>query len=60
MEHERVDMKLDTAVNKGLAAALLVNLDAGVRIMSSGGVPPKVIARVFLAPQLRRATDWKR
>jgi len=50
---------LDAVVNQGLAAALLVDLDAGVKIMSTGGVPAEVILRVFLKPQQRRATDWK-
>lgn len=58
--NDRVDARLDTVVNKGLAAAMLVNLSAGLKIMSDGGVPPDVAVRVCLEPQHRRATDWKR
>lgn len=59
MKHVRLDKKLDAAVNKGLAAALLINVPAGLKIMSDEGVPPEVMARVILAPQQRRATDWR-
>lgn len=60
MNHVRRDTKTDTAVNRGLAVAMLVDLSAGVKLMTEAGVPPSVIARVCLAPQQRRATDWKR
>ena len=59
MKYVCIDKKLDAAVNKGLAAALLVNVPAGVKIMSNEGVPPDVMVRVFLAPHQRRATDWR-
>lgn len=60
MKYVRLDRKLDAAVNKGLAAALLINIPAGVKVMSEEGVPPDVMARVILAPQQRRSTDWKK
>ncbi|MEO8411514.1 MAG: hypothetical protein ABI478_13180 [Propionivibrio sp.] len=60
MNHARHNAQLEAVVNRGLAAALLLDLESGIRIMSSGGVPRPVITRVFLEPQLRRATDWKR
>ncbi len=56
----RSDHTLGAVVNQGLAAALLKGLAAGAKIMSEGGVPPAVIARVFFEPQRRRADDWKR
>lgn len=59
MKNLRVDKKLDSAINKGLAAAMLANVPAGLKIMSDQGVPPEVISRVILSPQQRRATDWK-
>ena len=59
MKRVRVDTKLDSAINKGLAAAMLVNVGAGVKVMIDEGVPPEVVTRVFLAPQRRRASDWK-
>jgi len=59
MKRVRVDTKLDSAINKGLAAAMLVNVGAGVKVMIDEGVPPEVVTRVFLDPQRRRASDWK-
>jgi hypothetical protein len=59
MNDIRKDRNLDSAVNKGLATALLVNTSAGVRLMTTEGVPPEVIARVLHAPHQCRATDWK-
>ena len=59
MRRMRVDKKIEIAVNRGLAAALLADIRAGVRVMSEEGVPADVMTRVLLAPQQRRATDWK-
>ena len=59
MKYVRADKKLDAAVNRGLAAALLFDVPTGVRVMSDQGVPSDVMMRVFLAPQQRRASDWK-
>lgn len=59
MKFVRTDKKLDAAVNKGLAAALLFDVPTGIKVMTDQGVPPDVMVRVFLAPQQRRATDWK-
>jgi hypothetical protein len=60
MRIDRLDTKLDTAVNKALAVALLGDVHTGVRIMVNAGVPPKVAARVIFSPHHRRASDWKR
>jgi hypothetical protein len=59
MEDARLDTKLDAAINKGLAAALLIDVSAGIKIMSDEGVPTEVMLRVLYVPQQRRATDWK-
>jgi hypothetical protein len=59
MKDDRVDKRLDSAINKGLAAAMLLNVGAGVKIMIDEGVPPEVVTRVFLTPRQRRTTDWK-
>jgi hypothetical protein len=59
MRRIRHDKNLDAAVNRGLAAAQLIDIPTGVRIMAEAGVPPEIIARVVLAPQLRRASDWR-
>lgn len=59
MSNVRLDTITATAVNKGLATALLGDLRSGVKLMSDAGVPPAVVARVVLHPQRRRASDWK-
>lgn len=60
MNDARLDTRTAAAVNKGLATALLVDVQTGVKEMSEAGVPPEVTVRIFLNPQQRRATDWKR
>jgi hypothetical protein len=59
MEIVRIDSNLTAAVNRALAAAMLVNVRAGVRSMIKEGVPAKIAARVLFNPQQRRATDWQ-
>lgn len=59
MRYARLDKELDAAVNRGLAAALLIDVPTGIKTMRDEGVPLEVTARVFLAPQKRRTTDWK-
>ena len=59
MNNGRVDTRTAVAVNKGLATALLVNIQSGARLMNAAGVPPEVAVRVFLHPERRRASDWK-
>jgi hypothetical protein len=59
MKHDRLDTKTDSAINRALAAAMLVNVDAGIKIMIDAAVPPAVVARVFLSPRQRRASDWR-
>lgn len=56
----RRNQTLEMAVNRGLAAAYLVNFGVGATMMREEGVPPQVVARVLQHPELRRATDWKR
>ncbi len=60
MKQMRTDKKLETAVNRGLAAAMLADIRAGMKVMTDEGVPEDVMVRVLLAPRQRRATDWKR
>ena len=56
---DRLNNTLETVVNKGLAAAILLDLSTGFRIMSENKVPSEVIQRVLFSPQLRRDTDWR-
>ena len=56
---DRLDTKLEAAVNKGLAAAMLIDVPTGIKIMNDEGVPPEVRTRVIFNPQQRRASDWK-
>ena len=58
MKSDRADTRLDSAINKGLAATMLVNVGAGVKVMIDQGVPPEIATRVLLDPQSHRATDW--
>ena len=58
MKYDRFDKKLEHAVNRGLAAALLIDVRAGIKVMTDEHVPPAVISRVILTPQNRRSTDW--
>lgn len=55
----RNDNKLEVAVNRGLAAAMLSGVQAGVRSMIKEGVPPIIAARVLFNPDRRRSTDWR-
>ena len=57
---DRLNSKLNAAVNKGLAAMYLQDFSAGIKIMRDAGVPAETAERVALKPQSRRATDWKR
>jgi len=59
MKNIRTDTRLNAAVNRGLAAAMLLDVRAGVRSMIKQGVPPAIAARVLFNPAQRRATDWQ-
>jgi len=59
MGNVRLDTRKAAAVNKGLAAALLVDIQSGVKVMCEAGIPAEVAVRVFLHPEQRRADDWK-
>ena len=54
----RTNKDLAAAVERGIAMALLTNLQAGAFVMDVEGVPLGVAARVLLHPENRRATDW--
>ena len=56
---DRLDTKKAIAVNKGLATALLIDIQSGVKVMCEAGIPAEVALRVFLHPEQRRADDWK-
>lgn len=49
-----------TAVERGLAVAMLSNIQSGARLMSCAGVPLTVALRVLLHPAKRRTGDWFR
>ena len=55
----RADERMEAAVERGLVAALLNGVSAGVVVMVEEGVPLSVAARVLLHPEQRRATDWR-
>lgn len=56
----RADNVTATAVERGLAVALLSDIEAGARFMKSKGVPLAVALRVLLYPAQRRNGDWVR
>lgn len=49
-----------TAVERGLAVALLSDIKTGARLMRGAGVPFTVALRVLLYPGKRRTGDWAR
>lgn len=59
MQHTRSNTDIEALVNRGLAAALLFDLETGIEIMSGGGVPEHVVRRVLRNTSQRRAGDWK-
>jgi hypothetical protein len=59
MDNPRHDMKLAAAVNRALAATLLVDVRAGAKVLANEEVPPHIAMRVLLDPQHRRASDWR-
>jgi hypothetical protein len=59
MDNHRLDKKLEVAVNRALAAALLVDVRAGAKVLANEEVPPQIATRVLLEPQHRRASDWR-
>ena len=56
----RSNTELALAVNRGLAAALLNDLNAGFTTMRAGGVPMHVATRVLRNGAQHREADWKR
>ncbi|MES2934408.1 MAG: hypothetical protein V4805_13075 [Pseudomonadota bacterium] len=56
---DRTDLDIEAIVNRGLATAILVDLEAGVAFMRDSGVPMGVVSRVLLDPSRRRNTDWQ-
>ena len=59
MKIQRVNDKLDIAVNMGIAATLMSGVVEGIKVMKENQVPMHIAARVIQNPELRRATDWK-
>ena len=59
-EPVRTDTEMEAVVNRGLVAAFLVGMAAGIAIMRAGKVPEDVATTVLNHPERRRATDWKR
>lgn len=55
----RANERMKAAVERGLVAALLNGVSAGVLVMVEEGVPLNVAVRVLLHPERRRATDWR-
>lgn len=58
MGFTRANRLTATAVERGLAVALLSDLKTGARAMRGAGVPLTVALRVLLHPAQRRTSDW--
>jgi len=59
MFHFRLYRHTATAIEKGVAAALLTDVKAGAAIMKAEGVPIEVALRVLLHPHERRGGTWQ-
>jgi len=59
MQPIRANTVTEAVVNRGLAVAHLLDLEAGIAIMNNGNVPAHVVKRVFRDPKHRRAIDGK-
>ncbi|TDK65985.1 hypothetical protein [Sapientia aquatica] len=55
----RTDTDLSRAINRGLAVAILANLQSAIDLMRAENVPTPIIARVLNKDQQRWSTDWK-
>ena len=55
---ERCNKEFELAVNRGLAAALLAGVPAGLKIMLDAGVPLETCMRVLNNQTQHRASDW--
>ncbi len=55
----RSNIEVESAVIRGIAAALLHGDSEGVRVMMNEGVPNQIITRVLHSETQRRSTDWK-
>ncbi|MDP2883051.1 MAG: hypothetical protein Q8N89_15905 [Azonexus sp.] len=58
MGFNRSNNVIASAVERGLAVALLSDVRAGARAMSGAGVPLSIALRVLLHPAQRRISDW--
>ncbi len=56
---ERANADVEIAVNRGIAAAMLGGIPAGLKVMEEGGVPRNITVRVLNSKARRRASDWK-
>lgn len=59
MKKERVNNKLEAAVNQGIAAITLQGFSEGIKVMKENQVPVEIAARVVLSPNSRRSPDSK-
>jgi len=55
----RSNTEIESAVIRGVAAALLNGPQAGIQVMIREDVPYEIIFRVLGSETKRRASDWK-
>jgi hypothetical protein len=55
----RTNMKMESAVNRGLIVSMLRDVSAAALFMRTAVVPMQVVLRVLGDPVRRRASDWQ-
>lgn len=58
-ESVRTNIEMEILVNRGLAVAHMVSVQAGSDVMLKDRVPEHVIKRVLDHPEQRRESDWR-
>ncbi len=59
MKEARVNNELEAAVNKAVAAILMIGIHEGMKVMMDNQVPLHVANRIVLGSKSRRSSDWK-
>ncbi len=56
---ERSNTEIELVINRGLAAAALAGIPAGLKMMQEAGVPKNICLRVLNCKDRRRSSDWQ-
>jgi hypothetical protein len=58
-EESRTNIKVESAVNRGLVVSMLRDVSTAAAFMRTAAVPLQVVLRVLGDPGRRRASDWQ-